>query len=253
MYENRFEGMSIGSGKSFDFPLHSHYNLELCICTEGSIVAKCNGKTETLSKGDAMLAFSNDIHGYRKTEDGIQITVILSPRILPPIFTEIMADRYENFCLFKSDEAVKLAQTVKELSVSNADELTKIGYISILLGLVLRDLPKRMRSAQTKDDIFSKVVKYISEHYTEDMTLRSVASNFGIDYYNLSKMFTRNLSLTFTHYMHLLRVEEAKSLLKNTSKSMTEVCYECGFSDIRTFNRVFKSTVGCSPREYRVK
>ncbi len=251
MYENRFEGISVVNAKSFNFPLHSHYNIELCVCIEGEICAECNGKKAIMHPGDIMLALSNDIHGYHKTAEGRQIMMIVSPRALPSAFGDMLTERYENFGAIGDADVLELSKKIYEESRSENNELAKIGYISLLLSVVLKQLPKKESVAQLKEDVFTNVVKYISEHYTENITLRSVASKFGIDYFNLSKMFTLHLSLTFTHYVHLLRIEEAKALLRNTDKSITEICYECGFSDIRTFNRVFKQITEKTPKEFR--
>jgi transcriptional regulator GlxA family with amidase domain len=52
-------------------------------------------------------------------------------------------------------------------------------------------------------------------------------------------------------YLHTLRVEHAKNLLRQSSRSILEIAYESGFSDQRTFNRVFKQHTDRTPKEYR--
>ncbi len=250
MYENRFDGITVSTGESFDFPIHSHYNLEICICTEGEVYAECNGKRMILQKGNAMIAFSNDIHGYIRTESGSQILIIVSSRLFYEEMRIALSNRYENFCLSNNPEVLRLAFKLQECFEAK-DMLLSIGYASLLLAHLIRDLPERSSVSRMDEDIFTSVVKFISDHATEKITLSSVAGKFGMNYFNLSKLFKQKISLTFLQYLHILRIEEAKVMLKNSSRSITEICYECGFSDIRTFNRVFKQVCKMTPSEAR--
>ncbi len=250
MYENKFDGITSSTGESFDFPIHSHYNLEICICTEGEVCAECNGQRMILQKGNAMIAFSNDIHGYASTEFGSQIIIIVSPRLFYEELRIALSNRYENFCLSNNSEVLRLAFKLQEC-VETKDMLLSVGYASLLLAHLIRDLPERSSISRMDEDIFTSIVKFISDHATEKITLRSVAGKFGMNYFNLSKLFKQKTSLTFLQYLHILRIEEAKAMLKNSSRSITEICYECGFSDIRTFNRVFKQVCNITPSEAR--
>ena len=56
---------------------------------------------------------------------------------------------------------------------------------------------------------------------------------------------------TFVEYVTGKRMEKAKKLLKNTTKSAGEIAQEVGYKDSHYFSFVFKKTQGCSPREYR--
>ncbi len=251
MYENRFNGITVSASEAFDFPLHSHYNLEICICTCGEVSAECNGKKVLLRKGNAMIAFSNDIHGYTSTESGSLIMIIVSPRLFFEEMRSTLSKRYENFCLSDQSEVLHLAYKLQEYVETN-DELLSIGYASLLLAHLIKGLPEKSPASRMDEDAFTSIIQYISAHFTEKMTLRSVAGKFGINYFNLSKLFRQKLSLTFLQYLHILRAETAKALLKNTDRSMTEICYESGFSDVRTFNRVFKQVYQMTPSEARI-
>lgn len=48
----------------------------------------------------------------------------------------------------------------------------------------------------------------------------------------------------------MVRVEHAANELKNTSSKVTDIAIDCGFNNIRTFNRVFKEITGCTPSEF---
>jgi two-component system response regulator YesN len=64
-------------------------------------------------------------------------------------------------------------------------------------------------------------------------------------------MFSERLSYGFLKYLHMLRVEHAKNLLRNSRLKMSEVLVQSGFSDQKTFNRVFREVTGMTPTDYR--
>ncbi|WP_211257214.1 helix-turn-helix domain-containing protein [Streptomyces megasporus] len=67
--------------------------------------------------------------------------------------------------------------------------------------------------------------------------------------------FTRTFRATFGEtphrYLQRRRVERAMFLLRETDRSVTDICFEVGFGSPGTFSRTFRDIVGRSPREYR--
>lgn len=55
----------------------------------------------------------------------------------------------------------------------------------------------------------------------------------------------------FIEYLTDVRMEKAKELLRNSSKSIKEICLEVGYADSSYFSRIFKKNVGVSPKEYK--
>ena len=121
----------------------------------------------------------------------------------------------------------------------------------MLLGNAIRQLPYEPRRAGISSDLFSDVMEYLSEHYTQRISLKSLSRTFGVDACHLSRMFSERLSYGFLKYLHMLRVEHAKNLLRNSRLKMSEVLVQSGFSDQKTFNRVFRELTGMTPSEYR--
>ncbi len=253
MYEDRFSGLDARISHNLSFPPHSHYSIEIAICLNGKTGVICNGKEAILCRGDIMVAFPNDIHGYFSAGEGEFLMLFASPLLLPPSFKELLSCRYDNFCIGLGGKATSLACEFYSAFRSECSEFEKTGYFCLILANAMKGLQKLSDGKGLDEDGFTKILKYISEHYTEPLSLRAVASYFGTDYFNLSKTFSQRLSVTFTHYIHILRTEQAKLLLRSTKKSVAEICYDCGFSDIRTFNRVFKNLEGMSPKAFRLK
>ena len=94
-----------------------------------------------------------------------------------------------------------------------------------------------------------KLVAYVADNFTENITLKSASSELGYEFHYLSKAFHRRIPMNFSQYVNLYRVENANFLLHNTDLQITEIALKCGFQSIRNFNRVYSSLTGSTPSE----
>ena len=78
-----------------------------------------------------------------------------------------------------------------------------------------------------------------------------MADDLGVSKYVLSRLFAKTFHCNFVSYVNGVRLNYAISMLDNTSETITNICYDCGFESQRTFNRVFKERYRITPREYR--
>ena len=199
-----------------------------------------------------MIAFSNDIHAYTKSEGGEGIMIMIDPSLfLHPLMGEKEV-RYENFLLTENRALVALGEALLAEFRSERNMTVMLGYLYVIFGTILKDLPRTPLQGAVDAENFSKILKYVSENYTKKLSLQALSKKFGISESHLSRSFTQKLSCTFVRYLHSLRVEHAKNRLRHSSMSILEIAYDSGFSDQRTFNRVFKEWVGIPPKEYRL-
>ncbi len=100
-------------------------------------------------------------------------------------------------------------------------------------------------------DIIKNAQDYIASNYSKDLILDDVSKELQISPYYFSKLFKKRTGSTFIEYLTNVRIERAKELLRNTNKSMKEICLEVGYSDANYFSRTFKKNVGVTPSEYK--
>ena len=93
--------------------------------------------------------------------------------------------------------------------------------------------------------------KYIQEHYSEPITLDEVANYCFLSKSHFCKIFKTETGMTFKAYLNLVRIKEAKQLLKTTTLKNYEIAESIGFDDPSYFNGLFKKIVGMTPNEYR--
>lgn len=124
-------------------------------------------------------------------------------------------------------------------------ELQSASIITQLLTLLL------VRDVGSVSDKMKEVRLYVREHYTEKITLDSLADKFLLSKYHLSREFKKCFGETLVQYITALRINHAKHLLRFTQMGMSDVSETCGYCDQNYFTRQFSKIEGCTPSEYR--
>lgn len=101
-----------------------------------------------------------------------------------------------------------------------------------------------------KSSAINEALSYIGNHYREKLTLKQVADHVGITTQHFCKLFKMETGKNFVDYLAGLRMEDAKSYLKEGVKTISEIGYKVGYEDPNYFSRVFKKTVGKTPTAY---
>ena len=144
--------------------------------------------------------------------------------------------------------------TTGENSISSQTILSKLLLAELLIYIkeyihVLEQ--KEYESHQIVNNKVDKIIKYICKHYTEDLTLTSIAEQFYISPFYLSKIFKRSTNLSIVEYINSLRIRQAKELLETSSTKIAEIAEIVGFSSSSHFSRTFKLVTGLSPQQYK--
>ena len=95
---------------------------------------------------------------------------------------------------------------------------------------------------------------YIDANFGDpNLSLSSVAAEFGISEGHLSKTFKLKYGMRFSAYVEAVRMDKAKDFLKNTSLNVSEISELTGYLSTNTFCRAFKRVTGLTPSDYRNK
>jgi AraC-like DNA-binding protein len=94
-------------------------------------------------------------------------------------------------------------------------------------------------------------VKYINEHFTEDIDLKKLADieHYNVSYY--SEWFKHSMNVSPVEYIQNLRVKRAKELLSNTNLTILQISQMVGYEHNSSFTKVFKNLEKISPAEFR--
>lgn len=92
---------------------------------------------------------------------------------------------------------------------------------------------------------------YVQKHYAEPLTLESVSTAIGFSVNYFSTLFKKETGEGFNKYLTRIRMDQARSLLRETGVSVAEVCGRVGYCDVKHFSKTFKAETGLTPGEYR--
>ena len=96
-----------------------------------------------------------------------------------------------------------------------------------------------------------QVSAYVMAHYVHSISLDDIASEVGMNRSAFCSWFKRCKGMTFSQFVTQYRLNTACGLLEHSQKSVSEICYLVGFSDVPHFVRAFAKEKGISPGKYR--
>ncbi|HEV8285886.1 MAG TPA: helix-turn-helix domain-containing protein [Chitinophagaceae bacterium] len=103
------------------------------------------------------------------------------------------------------------------------------------------------------DEVVKKAQAYIENNLDEKISVEHLSSKFSMGRRNFDRRFIKATGNTPIEYLQRVRIESAKKAFETTRKTINEVMYEVGYSDVKAFREVFKKITGLSPLGYRAK
>jgi len=103
------------------------------------------------------------------------------------------------------------------------------------------------------DEMVKKAQAYIESKLDEKVSIGHLSSKFFVGRRNFDRRFIKATGNTPIEYAQRVKIESAKKAFETTRKTVNEVMYEVGYSDVKAFREVFRKIAGMSPLEYRAR
>ncbi|MBS0031367.1 GlxA family transcriptional regulator [Chitinophaga sp. 22321] len=103
------------------------------------------------------------------------------------------------------------------------------------------------------DEMVKEAQLYIESKPDEKISVEDLSSKFAVGRRNFDRRFIKATGNTPVEYAQRVKIEWAKKAFENTRKTINEVMYEVGYSDVKAFRELFRKITGMSPLEYRNK
>jgi transcriptional regulator GlxA family with amidase domain len=103
------------------------------------------------------------------------------------------------------------------------------------------------------DEIVSQAQTYIESKVHEKISIEQLSSRLAVGRRNFDRRFIKATGNTPLEYSQRVKIEAAKKAFEASRKTISEVMYDVGYSDLKAFREVFKKITGISPLEYRNK
>ena len=245
--ENKLHIIEYENGNG-DF--HFHSQIELCFVEEGRIDAIVNNKTKSLKKGEISIALSFDTHVYIPS-DYARFTVLIIPLHMCEKFLSAINNKKIS-SPFITDSALtcKIKEYISALKKESTNEIEKIGYIYLILGVIIDNLRFDESDKYVDTQLLSRLLLYIHNNYNKNITLSSIANKFGYNASYISRYFKSCLDIGIAQYLNIIRLKNAIELMNTKKHSITYCALESGFTSLRSFYRIFQNEFNCSPKKY---
>jgi YesN/AraC family two-component response regulator len=128
----------------------------------------------------------------------------------------------------------------------------KFLLIQLLMHLV--DLAAKNISSYNfgkKNQQVFNIINFVDMNYTSSLPLELLEESFLLSKSYMCRIFKEITSFTISEYIQYRRIIEAQKMLKETSNSIVDICYGCGFTNLRHFYRVFIKITNVSPLKFR--
>lgn len=253
-YEQRTAPLFIGKITEDPFPLHVHKVVECVHLLEGRITMGVDGHSYAMQPGDTMFIFPSVSHSYEVvSEDAKGLCAIFLPDTIAEFSDAFFTRHPVTPFLPAAEHSPRLTQAIQRLvDVSTAQETALYkAYLHVFLAHLFQEMAFEPLKKHIDIGLTQQVLQHISQHYREDITLESVARDLGVSQSHLSHIFSSQLRINFRRYINTLRIDYACTLLRDTTMSVTEICYACGYNNPRTFHRAFQEEHSMQPGEFR--
>lgn len=140
---------------------------------------------------------------------------------------------------------------------SRSDPVSSIAANGIMMSLVAETLLQSNSKFTHTSDLLPKemreAVKYIENNYYKPISILKLAQRTGYSMTYFTKKFKQAFGCTPTEYITNLKIEFAKTRLKDNKMTIAQIAYALGFLDTSYFSNFFKTKTGLSPTYYRKK
>lgn len=243
---------------------HAHDFLELYYFLDGSVTYYIEDQVYDLCPGDLLIIPAGKMHRPVIANEHAayeRMVLWITPQYLQSIDSPA-GDLQKNlqkvgehgYCVpFRGDETVFVTALLKKLlymQKNDADPKFCAGAVELYLWTIFRSYGVIDTTHRNETQVIPQVIRYITEHFGEPLTLEDIAAEFFVSKSYLNRHFKAYTNSTVYAYIMALRLTHARRMLREGIPAV-EAGRECGFSDYSTFYKAFKTQTGLSPQQFK--
>lgn len=246
----------------YSFAEHIQPEVEIVYMNSGNCIASAGGNQIPLKQGECLVVQPYVKHGYTiEAQVPYSVTELEYSMVLPkevecPISFLTNEEPYYKIsdCQTVCNIMTNICRYYRQSPITDAIQTQiELGFAQLFLELSNHLEGTRGKTDKTGGAVskISAIVRYLKENYENDIQLEAVAEQFHISSRYLRKYFSKEMGVNCNQYLTMIRLEKAKELLWNTTKSITEIAMMTGFNSSQYFSRVFRKNTGVRPHEFR--
>ena len=257
---------------NFATDFHFHSECQLVYILSGSGTRVIGESIEQFEEGDLTFVGPNVPHvWYSKllpdsTNNAVSVALYINPEIVIENLKGLI-DTEELQAFFKeSERGINFSGDKKKLIIGILFDMLERKNLSLLssfvqiIDILLDSTDQRWLNIPNLLSVYAdkmpgrvhKLMHYIQQNFKEEITLLQAASISGLQLHSFCRYFKALTHRTFSDFLNEVRISFAKKLLQQSDLPITQIAFECGYSNISYFNRSFKKINNISPKEYRI-
>lgn len=215
----------------------------LVVVLDGRGVLTYGDQNYTVTKGECFFIDCRQPHSYQsdKEQPWELLWVHFNGAASEDYYQMFYAQNGPVFC---PASTAKFISTIQEIIRVNSEKTADTEIITSKLLVNLLTLLLTFHSIEIEDDVLhlklKSILAYLDEHFSENITLDSLAHQFYISKYYLTREFKKTYGETIFQHLISVRINYAKRLLRFTDKTVEEISELCGFHDQSYFTKQFK-------------
>lgn len=244
---------------------HIHHSAELLYVNAGCVEFVIDNESYTACAGEFALIPPDVVHYYTKLHPQSCYYIHVFSKDCVPTFFRLLGTKLPKHIVYRcSDDAREYyTKTViepfkafirdKNYFRTVTDEFIPVLKLRSALYAILSEFLSAglVDNQGTTRSLFGDVCAYIVENCTEEITLVKLANHFGYNSQYLSRLLHNIPGFNFHNFLNQCRIDKARNMLITSNMSITDISNRCGFNCLRSFNRIFKSFTGLTPKDYR--
>lgn len=224
---------------------HFHEGVEIVALLEGVVDSFHVGEKKRLQAGEIVFVDSFECHHYSNVSSEIKAIVIVLSSEYTKTFREFYAGNSLPCYLCDVEKNKDIICLMRQwLSEPKKSFVLNVGYCNVMLAKLVEAYGLKSKD-NGKDKVVSvKLLQYVNDHYTEDISLTEISKQLGYTKEYCSKIFSDVVGMSFRDYLNSLRMKKASeyfAIKKELRMSTMEIIYKCGFNSASTFYRALKA------------
>jgi AraC-like DNA-binding protein len=223
---------------------HFHMGHELIYGMQGKVTVTVNDCPHTVGEGEFLWIFPFQSHAFT-VETGQKIWVgVFSEDYIPSLARQV-GNLIPTSPKFHTDNALHALLQQELLHKNVPAPLTLKGCLYLLAQCLSAstDWEEELENRQ----LTMRLIRYVEENFTEQITLRTAAQALGYHFQYLSRVFSQTIGMNFRTLVNQYRFDDACARLEAGNCTVTEAALAAGFQSVRNFNRVYKEKTGQPP------
>ncbi|MGR5501938.1 GH39 family glycosyl hydrolase [Vibrio sp. DNB22_10_4] len=244
---------------------HWHQESELLMVLKGDVVVRKENQTHTLHQNDIVLFNPNELHSIKSTNSQNVLLAIQFPTdVIERFYAELNnvhfqinsaldAENHQYDALRKHLAEIIWAYVKKKAWYKLAIEREILSLFETVLSYFPHQISKDSNHQLREHELerLARIVAHVEQNYSNKIQLQEIAAIECVTTHHLSRFFRERMGITFQEYLFDYRLHCAAAKVITTTDKISDIAFECGFTDPKLFYKKFKQKYSLTPIELR--